>query len=424
MIALVDCNNFYVSCERVFDPRLEGQPVGILSNNDGCVIARSNEIKPMVPMGMPLYQIPPDIKRRVTLLSSNYSLYGDMSRRVTQTLREFSPSVEIYSIDESFLDLSMFAQTELEPHCHRLRATVRRNTGIPVSVGLAASRTLAKIANHLAKKQAAYEGVCRLDADSTPTRLILERLPLTEIWGVSGRLAARMMELGIETAWDLRTADPKRIRRHFSVVQERLVYELRGVSCIETDDYGNPKQNIMTSRSFGQATGSLVEIREALRVHAARGAEKLRSQGSVARAIMILLRTNRHRPDLPQHNPNLVVQLPRPTDDSRIIVTTAQQALEQCYRQGPHYMKAGVMMMDLADKDTLQPDLFDEEMSDEQRRRSESLMNVMDKLNQTMGRDTVRLGGQRKRAAWQLRREYLTGRYTTSWDELPTVRVR
>ncbi|MCT8469435.1 Y-family DNA polymerase [Chromohalobacter canadensis] len=424
MLALVDCNNFYASCERVFRPDLEGQPVGILSNNDGCVIARSNEIKPLVAMGMPLYQIPPDIRRRVTLLSSNYALYGDMSRRVTQTLREFSPEIEVYSIDESFVHLEGFPRDGIEGHCQRLRQTVKRNTGIPVSVGVSTSRTLTKIANHRAKKIDAYGGVCIMEPDSSATRQALSQLPLTEIWGVSGRIAARLMDLGINTALDLRDADPKRIRRHFSVLQEQLVYELRGVSCIETDDLGEPKKRIMTSRSFGTATNHYPDIAEAIRTHASRGAEKLRKQGSVARALMILLRTNRHRPDLRQHNPDLVVQLPHPTDDTRLIVQTAQRALRAAYERGPRYMKAGVMMIDLADKATLQADLFDAPQSQEEARKSEALMSVVDKLNTQMGQDTIRLGGQRKDAVWQLRRDYLTQRYTTEWGELPRVKVR
>ncbi|NWO55011.1 Y-family DNA polymerase [Chromohalobacter israelensis] len=424
MLALVDCNNFYASCERVFRPDLEGQPVGILSNNDGCVIARSNEIKQLVAMGMPLYQIPPDIRRRVTLLSSNYALYGDMSRRVTQTLREFSPEIEVYSIDESFVSLEGFPRDGIEAHCQRLRKTVRRNTGIPVSVGVSTSRTLTKIANHRAKEIEAYDGVCIIEPDHPATRHVLDKLPLTEIWGVSGRLAARLMDLGINTALDLRDADPKRIRRHFSVLQERLVYELRGVSCIETDDLAEPKQRIMTSRSFGTATNHYPDIAEAIRTHASRGAEKLRKQGSVARALMILLRTNLHRPDLRQHNPDLVVQLPHPTDDTRLIVQTAQRALSTAYEKGPRYMKAGIMMLDLADKATLQADLFDAPQSQEEKRKSEALMSVVDKLNNQMGRDTIRLGGQRKDAVWQLRRDYLTQRYTTEWGELPKVKVR
>lgn len=423
MLALVDCNNFYVSCERVFRPDLEGQPVGILSNNDGCVIARSNEIKHWVPMGMPLYQIPPDIRRRVTLLSSNYALYGDMSRRVTQTLREFAAEIEVYSIDESFVHLDGVPRDGIEAHCQRLRQTVKRNTGIPVSIGISTSRTLTKIANHRAKKIADYGGVCIMEPDTPETRQVLEQLPLTEIWGVSGRLAARMMDLGINSALDLRDAEPKRIRRHFSVLQERLVYELRGVSCIETDDLGEPKQRIMTSRSFGTATNHYPDVAEAIRTHASRGAEKLRKQGSVARALTILLRTNRHRPDLRQHNPDLVVQLPHPTDDTRLIVQTARRALNAVYQKGPRYMKAGVMMLDIAEKATLQADLFDAQQSQEEKRKSEALMSVVDKLNTQMGQDTIRLGGQRKDAAWLLRRDHLTQRYTTVWNELPVAKL-
>jgi DNA polymerase V len=229
MIALVDCNNFYVSCERVFDPRLEGRPVGVLSNNDGCVVARSNELKALgVEMGAAMHLLPPAIRRQAVLLSSNYALYGDMSKRVTETLGEFSPHVEVYSIDESFVGFQGFDRSTLEDRGQRLRHTVRQWTGIPVSVGFAPSRVLAKVANRAAKKILAYEGVCLLEADGPATRAILSQLPVTELWGIARRTGERLALMGIETAWQLREADPKRIRRAFSVVMERIVWELRG----------------------------------------------------------------------------------------------------------------------------------------------------------------------------------------------------
>ncbi|WP_325051823.1 Y-family DNA polymerase [Modicisalibacter coralii] len=425
IIGLVDCNNFYVSCERVFDPRLEERPVGVLSNNDGCVVARSQEIKDLgVAMGTPAFQIPHHVRRQCILLSSNYTLYGDMSRRVVATLRDFTPDVEVYSIDESFLGFDGFDLDGLEDHCQKLRYTVRRNTGIPVSVGLSTSRTLAKVANRIAKKQAVYEGVCLLEPDATVTRHLLERMPVTDLWGVAARTAIRLGELGIRSAWDLRQANPKRIRKHFNVVMERTVWELRGVDCIELDDMSKPKDNIMTSRSFGRLTGDKADLREAIRVHASRGAEKLRRQGSVARAMMVFLKTNRHREDLPQYNPSLVVPLPRPTDDSRIIVATALRALDAMYRRGYLYMKGGVMMLDLADKATLQHDLFDDPQSDAERARNERLMSVIDKINREHGRDAVSVGKPRAGNAWALRCQHRTPRYTTRWDELPIAMLR
>lgn len=425
IIGLVDCNNFYVSCERVFDPRLEGRPVGVLSNNDGCVVARSQEIKGLgVAMGTPAFKIPHDVRRQCILLSSNYTLYGDMSRRVVATLRDFTPDVEVYSIDESFLGFDGFDRDGLEEHCLRLRTTVRRNTGIPVSVGLSTSRTLAKVANRIAKQQPAFEGVCRIEPDAAVTRHILERMPVTDLWGVATRTALRLDELGIRSAWELRQANPKRIRRHFNVVMERTVWELRGVDCIELDDMRKPKDNIMTSRSFGRLTSDKADLREAIRVHASRGAEKLRRQGSVARAVMVFLKTNRHREDLLQYNPSLVVPLPRPTDDSRIIVAAAQRALDAIFRKGYAYMKGGVMMLDLADKATLQHDLFDDPQSEADQARNERLMSVIDKINREHGRDAVSIGKPRAGNAWALRCQHRTPRYTTRWDELPIARLR
>jgi DNA polymerase V len=424
MLALVDCNNFYVSCERVFAPRLEGLPVGVMSNNDGCLIARSQELKEHgVAMGTPVHQLTPELRRRCVLLSSNYALYGAMSARVTAVLGQYTPALEVYSIDESFLHFDGFPGGDaLEERCQALRQQVRRETGIPVSVGISSSKTLAKIANHLAKRQPVYEGVATLPPDSPITRQVLEQLPVTEVWGVAGRTATRLEELGITTAWQLRQADPKRIRRHFSVVMERTVLELRGVDCIALDDLSQPKQQIMTSRSFGRLTGDLVDLREAVRTHASRGSEKLRAQASLARAVMVFVRTNPHRQDLQQYSQSVLVGLPRPSDDSRLIVQAALHGLEALYRRGYRFQKCGVMLTDLCDRAHEQLELTDVPQSDQERRRRERLMATLDRLNREYGRGTVTLGLNRPDSAWRLRCAHRSPRYTTRWDELPAVR--
>ncbi|MCP1313355.1 MULTISPECIES: Y-family DNA polymerase [unclassified Halomonas] len=422
MIALVDCNNFYVSCERVFQPRLEGQPVGVLSNNDGCVVARSQEIKDLgIAMGAPAHQIDPHVRRQCTLLSSNYALYGDMSRRVTDVLGQHTPHVEVYSIDESFLSFDGFALDTLTERCQAMRAQVRRDTGIPVSVGLSTSKTLAKLANHRAKKEPRFAGVAIMDPGSNDTRAYLEQLPVSEVWGVAHRSAARLHTLGIETAWQLREASPKHLRRHFSVVMERIVYELRGVDCIKLDDMTEPKKQIMVSRSFGRLTQNKIDLQEAVRVHAARAGEKLRKQQGLAQAIMVFVRTNRFRSDLPSYSKSVVVPLPGATCDSRALIRAAGAGLEQVFKQGIWYQKCGVMLMDLCDHENEQLGLLGEAESDETRQRNERLMATLDQLNREHGKNTVRLGMHRPVNSWELRCEHRTPRYTTRWDELKEV---
>ncbi|MCA1773726.1 MAG: Y-family DNA polymerase [Halomonas sp.] len=409
MMALVDCNNFYVSCERVFNPTLEGRPVGVLSNNDGCVVARSNELKALgVEMGAAMHLLSPQIRRQAILLSSNYALYGDMSRRVTEVLGEFSPHVEVYSIDESFVGFQGCDPDTLEQQGRALRATVKQWTGIPVSVGFAPSRVLAKVANHAAKKHPAYreQGVCKLMADSIDTQALLKQLPVMELWGVARRTGERLRVMGIETAWDLRMANPKQIRRHFSVVQERIVWELRGQPVIQLDDMSEPKQQIMVSRSFGRLTGNPHDLREALRQHAARAGEKLRKQGSVTSAVMVFIRTNHFRNDLPQYTNRVVISLERPTNDSR---------------EGYAYQKAGLMLLDLSPKANRQLTLGETPQTEADAQRSESLMATVDKLNRELGRGTIQMGLPRKGNAWALRSERRTPRYTTQWNELMTV---
>lgn len=425
MIALADCNNFYVSCERVFRPDLEGRAVGVLSNNDGCVVARSQEIKTLgVAMGAPAHQIPPHIRRQCVLLSSNYALYGDMSRRVTTVYSDYTPHVDVYSIDESFLGFHGFDLDKLEAHCQAMRHQVRRLTGIPISIGLSDSKTLAKIANHVAKKQPVYEGVAILPADSPAMQAVLLQLPVTEVWGVARRTAIKLAPLGIRTAWDLRTANPKRIRAKFGVVLERTVLELRGTDCIDTGDMSEPKKQIMTSRSFGRLTSDIGDLREAVRAHAARGGEKLRKQASLARALMVFVKTNPFREDLPQYSRSVLVPLPRTTDDGRLIVHAAMAGLRSLYRPGYAYQKCGVMLTDLCDRANEQLDLMATPLSDSERQRNERLMATLDKLNREHGRGTISIGMSRKDAAWHLRCQNRTPRYTTRWDELPVVMMR
>lgn len=422
MIGLIDCNNFYASCERVFNPKLEGRPIGILSNNDGCVIARSNEIKPMVPMGMPAYKIASEIRKKITLLSSNYELYGDMSRRVFDTVAEHAAEVELYSIDEAFIHLNGFGHGTLE-YCRRLRSIIKRDTGIPVSIGLSFTKTLAKIANHIAKKKPEYNGVCWLHAGDLITENALKKLPIEEVWGVGSRIAARLQKLGIKTAWQLREANLKQIRQQFSVLLERTVLELRGTSCVDIGDMTTPKKNIMTSRSFGKLTDNLFDMQEAIRVHASRGAEKLRKQKSVARAVMVFLRTNQFRDDLMQYHPSIVVQLPYPTSDTREIVKAAQSGVKAIFREDYFYHKAGVMLLDLTDNDVEQFDFFNAAQSSDERQRSDKLMSTIDAINKRMGRGTVQIGAIRNSAAWQIKRDLLSKRYTTRWDELLVVKI-
>lgn len=416
MIGLIDCNNFYASCERVFNPKLEGKPIGILSNNDGCVIARSNELKPLVPMGMPAYKIEPKIRKKIKLLSSNYELYGDMSQRVFDTVRHYTADIEPYSIDEAFIHLNGF--NNVLTHCQKLKKIVKRDTGIPVSIGIAPTRTLAKLANHIAKKQPIHQGVYCLPTNQEAIKTILKQFSIEDIWGVGWRIAQRLKLLDIHTAWDLHQANLKQIRQLFSVVLERTVLELRGINCIELDDLSTPKKNIMTSRSFGHLTGDRFDIQEAIRVHASRGAEKLRKQKSVASAVLVFLKTNRFRPELPQYNPSIVVPLLSTTDDSRLIIHAAQKGLQSIYKKGFLFMKSGVMLLDLKAKDDYcQSDLFIPNISETQ--KSEQLMKTMDYINQKMGKNTIHLGGIRQTAAWQIKRDLLSQRYTTRWEELP-----
>ncbi|WP_163650682.1 Y-family DNA polymerase [Modicisalibacter sp. 'Wilcox'] len=424
MFGLVDCNNFYVSCERVFQPRLEGTPVGVLSNNDGCVIARSEELKALgVGMGVPAFRLR-DLTTRhgAVLLSSNYELYGDMSARVQAVLEELAPGVEPYSIDEMFVRFDGLDADGTLALARRLHRRVRQYTGIPVSVGVAPTRTLAKLANRAAKKEE-HDGVCVLTADGPETRALLSRTDLKEIWGVGRRLAERLFLAGIRTAAQLRHAASRAIRRRFGAPLSRTVLELRGIAAIEMNDTAATRQRIMTSRSFGQLIHELGELREAIRQHAQRGAEKLRQQRSLCRAVQVFLRTPPHRVDLPQYAPSLVIEMDHPTDDSRLILQAALAALERIHRRGYRFLKGGVMLLDLIDADHHQLSLLDAPQGDSERRRSEALMATLDRLNRHLGRDTVAFGMPRPGAAWPLRCANRSHRWTTRWAELPVAKV-
>ncbi len=415
--ALVDCNNFYANCERLFRPDLRDRPVIVLSNNDGCVVARSQEAKALgIGMAVPAYRIRDLIEREgVTVFSSNYALYADVSQRVMRVLEEAVPRVEQYSIDEAFLDLTGLADPVALARA--LRQRVHRWVGVPVSIGLAPSRTLAKLANAAAKRWPATGGVVDL-RDPHRQRRLLRLMPVEEVWGVGRRLGRRLRVMGIDSALKLADSDPALMRKAFSVMLERTVRELRGQSCLELEEAPPPRQQVLCSRTFAERVSALAPLREAVSHFAARAAEKLREDGQLTRQVSVYLRTNPHHPREPQHHPLVTVPLPEPTADSRDVLHAALRALEAAWRPGHRYMKAGVLLGELVQPRSWQRDLFDHLPT---RRRSDALMQTLDRINRA-GRGRLFFASEGIRRPWQMRRDHLSPAYTTRWSDLPRVR--
>lgn len=416
-IALIDCNNFYASCERVFQPKLRNRPLVVLSNNDGCVIARSNEAKALgIEMGAP-YHLNKDLfmKMGVEVKSSNYTLYGDMSARVMKTLSHFSPRQEIYSIDECFLGLEGF-EDRLETHAREMRATVYQWTGIPVSVGIAPSKILAKIANRAAKKNPASRGVGVMMGHREQDAA-LAKIELTDIWGVARRLSARLESIGIKTPLQLRDADPRMVRQEFGVVVERIVKELRGEQCIELEEAPANKKSLVASRSFGRPVEKLEEMQEAVASHMSRAAEKMRSQELATANIIVFVETNRFKPQDPQYSNSQTVNLPIATSDTGRLVAAAMQGLSAIWKPRFSYKKGGVMLLDLTPAAYVQGSLF--ETPDDP--SSQARMKALDTINRKYGKGTLVFGRAGVKRAWDMRRGYISQSYTTSWDELLKV---
>jgi len=415
-IALVDCNNFYASCERVFQPDLCGKPVVVLSNNDGCVIARSNEAKALgIAMGEPWHLCRKRVDTEgVIVRSSNYTLYGDMSARVMRVLSGFTPELEIYSIDEAFLGLGGF-ETRLADHAREVRRTVRRWTGIPVSVGIAPTKTLAKIANRRAKRDRGCEGVYLLEEEAA-IDAELASMELTDLWGVAGRLAARLTKLGITNPLALKRTDTRFIRERFNVVLERLVLELRGIPCTALEEIAPDRKSIRASRSFGRPVETRRELEEAVATFTARAAEKMRRQALAVTRLMVFVHTNRFRPDDAQYYATQSITLPAASADTGRLIRAALQALGVIYRPGFRYKKAGVVFLELIPSATAPGDLF----AAPDNAASKARMRAVDSLNRRFGRDTVSYAASGIRRGWKLRNAFLSPRYT-NWDELLQV---
>lgn len=415
IFALVDCNNFYASCERVFNPKLTHKPVVVLSNNDGCVVARSNEAKALgIGMGVPEFQIRPLLKAHdVQVLSSNYALYGDMSQRVMEILEQFCPDLELYSIDEAFLSLTGFTSRNLTEYGHTIRATVKRWTGIPVSVGIAETKALAKIANRVAKRTLDTGGVCDLLACSDREAL-LNRIAVEDVWGIGPNHSRFLKQHGITTALQLRHVNDQFIRKHLGVVGLRLVMELRGVPCLELDQCPAPKQGITCSRAFGKSVTTLTEMEEAVSSYTARAAEKLRAEKLAVTTITVFLKTNEFK-DTPQYSNALTLKLPVATDTTHELIRGALQGIRKIYREEYLYKKAGVMFTGLLPVSQVQTDLFD----NQDRARSKKLMAALDSVNDRFGSGTLQFASSGITKAWRTQFHKRSPAYTTDWDELP-----
>jgi DNA polymerase V len=423
LIALVDCNNFYVSCERVFRPDLIGKPVVVLSNNDGCIVARSAEVKALggIKMGVPLFQIQHLVKQHnIQLFSSNYSLYADMSARVMSTLEEFAPNFEVYSIDEGFLDLTGVCHQDPIAYGQKIRKAVFRATGIPVCVGMGPTKTLAKLANFAAKKWQQTEGVLDL-SDSLRREKLMRIVPVNEVWGIGSRTTAKLNQFGIYTVWDLATQPSGRIQTQFNVVVARTVMELNGIACLEIEEITPDKQQIVCSRSFGRRLTTYRELSAALAEFCSRAAEKLRRQQSVTGCITIFIRTNPFNLTEPQYQRTASAKLDTATQDSRVIIATAKRLLKELFKEGFNYQKCGVQLnqLQLASAPN-QIELFDfigNGLSTENR----PLMKAMDQINRRFPK-AIAIAATGFDKTWKPKSERISKRYTTDWRELVSAK--
>lgn len=421
VFALIDCNSFYCSCERVFRPDLMRTPIVVLSNNDGCVISRSPEAKALgIRMGEPWFKIRKAYAAAGGVaFSSNYALYGDISERVMTVIEGLVPKLEVYSIDEAFAELTGI-QSDLVRLGREIRSHVLASTGIPTGVGIASTKTLAKLANYAAKRwQKQTGGVVDL-TDSQRRDKLLRAVAVNEVWGIGRQLTERLGAMGIRTAWQLAQADAWTLRKKFSVVLEKTARELQGTACLELDSVAPPKQEICCSRMFGERQEDLPPIREAVATYAARACEKLRAQGSVCRKVRVSIRTGMFNPDELKFAKGMLCELPYPTDDTRLITQAALAGLDEVYRPGFSYAKAEVLLMDLCGRGEFTDDLF----AASQPAASEKVMAVLDSVNAKWGRGTLRPGIVPASPEWGMRRELLSQSFTTRVDQLWKVSAR
>ncbi|MDR2233508.1 MAG: Y-family DNA polymerase [Tannerella sp.] len=416
MYALVDCNNFFVSCERVFDSRLEGKPVIVLSNNDGCAIARSNEAKALgIAMGANYFEIEDIVKKHnVQVFSTNFVLYADMSLRVKGLLTDFCPSIEDYSIDENFLDFNGMEHIDLKAHCRKMAQMVGQGTGIPVSVGVAPTKTLAKVANKYAKKYAGYKSVCMIDTEEKRIKA-LQHFEIGDVWGIGRQHTKRLTAMGVKTAFDFTQLPQAWVRKNMTVIGERTWSELRGIPCIQMETAPPPKQSIMVSRSFGRMIADYTTVSEAVSTYIAMAAAKLRKQQSCAASLLVFIDTNPFREDLQQYSQHIIMRLPVATNSTQELLHYALDGLKKIFRPNFLYKKAGVMLMDLCSDYAIQGNLFDTV----DRKKHHSLMSVMDSINARYGRNTLKMACLGNGKAWHIKQERLSPCYTTRMSDFP-----
>ncbi len=416
VFALIDCNAFYVSCERVFNPKLNNRPVVALSNNDGCIISRSKEAKALgIKMGVPLFKVKDIVeKEKVVVFSSNYTLYADMSRRVMNIISSSSPYTEIYSIDEAFVELSSLP-IDYESYAHQLRQTILQHTGIPVSIGIASTKTLAKVANHKAKKDDSLNGVCSL-VNYNNIDQILELTEVGDVWGVGRRLSKKLINHGIHNAKLLKNCSDSWIRKMMSVNGLKTITELRGISCIPLEEYSMTRKSCCTTRSFGKLLTNLEDIEQAVTTFARRAAERIRSESLAASCVSVFVRTNPFDKKSAYYSNGASRTLSHPTHDSITIIETALLLTKRIFKNNYQYKKAGVLLSGLCDDSEIQETLFEKNYN-----QNSDLMSAIDAINYRYGRDTLQMASECKVGNWKQKRENCTRNYTTQIDRLLLV---